>query len=189
MPDHKKIIATVRCWVETVVIELNLCPFAKRELLRNRVRFAVTDAETETQLLSALEHELELLETTDSTETTLLIHPNVLQDFYAYNQFLDVADALLVELGLDGIYQLASFHPDYQFADTDPDDAENYTNRSPYPLLHLIREASLTRAIESYPGTDLIPDRNIALLKNMGHEKMQAILQACFQNNHKATLK
>ena len=185
MPDHNKIIATVRCWVETVVIELNLCPFAKRELARNRVRFAVTDAETETQLLAALQHELELLETTDSTETSLLIHPGVLQDFYVYNQFLDDADALLVQLGLDGIYQLASFHPDYQFAGTDPDDAENYTNRSPWPMLHLIREASLTRAIDSYPGAEQIGQHNIALLKSMGSAKMQALLLACFEDTVK----
>ncbi|MGB5396848.1 MAG: DUF1415 domain-containing protein [Gammaproteobacteria bacterium] len=182
MPDHDNTIEAVKRWLESVVIELNLCPFARRELVRNRVRFSVTKAESEAQLLAALQTELELLTADDSVETTLLIHPGVLQDFYDYNQFLDSADVLLVQLELDGIYQVASFHPDYQFADTDPDDVENYTNRSPYPLLHLIREASLSRAIDSYPDTHLIPERNIALLKSMGREKMQVLLQACFKD-------
>jgi hypothetical protein len=189
MLDHENTIEAVKRWVDSVVIELNLCPFARRELVRNRVRFCVTEAQTEAQLLAALQVELELLTADDSVETTLLIHPGVLQDFYDYNQFLDSADELLLQLELDGIYQVASFHPDYQFADTDPDDVENYTNRSPYPLLHLIREASLTRAIDSYPDSDLIPERNIALLKSMGRKQMQALLQACFQNNHRAILK
>ena len=126
---------------------LNLCPFAKRELLANRVRFSVTQVATEEQLLAELQGELERLNSDDSIETTLLIHPEVLQDFYCYNQFLDYVDGLLREMALEGVYQVASFHPDYQFGGTEPDDAENYTNRSPYPILQLIREASLEKAV------------------------------------------
>ncbi len=123
---------------------------------------------------------LELLTRDESIETTLLIHPNVLQDFATYNQFLDLVDALLEQLELEGIYQVASFHPDYQFAGSDPDATRNYTNRSPYPVLHLLREESLERAIAGYPGVEEIPERNIELLEGMGAEKMQALLRACF---------
>lgn len=159
---------------------LNLCPFAKLELVRGRVRFATTAAATQAQLLAALEAELSLLDAEPAIETTLLIHPGVLQDFLDYNQFLDDADALLGALGLEGVYQIASFHPQYQFGGTGSDDAENYTNRSPYPLLHLIREASLEQAIERYPGVEKIPAQNIALMNHLGRERLQALLSACF---------
>ena len=162
------------------MIGLNLCPFAKRELLQNRVRFSVTEATTEEQLLVDLQAELELLNSDEAVETTLLIHPEVLQNFYDYNQFLNYADNLLVQMELEGVYQIASFHPDYQFSGTGPDDVENYTNRSPYPMLHLIREESLEQAIANYPDPDQIPVRNVELLKSMGREKMQVLLQACF---------
>jgi hypothetical protein len=162
------------------VVGLNLCPFAKRELVNDRVRFAVTDSTTEEQLLAALQAELELLNNDANIETTLLIHAYVLQDFYDYNQFLNVADELLLQMNLDGVYQVASFHPHYQFGGTAPDDAENYTNRSPYPMLHLIREESLERAIAGYPDVDQVPERNIALMNRLGQEKLQALLQACF---------
>lgn len=173
-------VRPVRQWVETLVVGLNLCPFAKAELLKDRVRFVTTASATEEQLLAALQSELALLDSDPSIETTLLIHPGVLQDFQDYNQFLDAADALLVELELEGIYQIASFHPDYQFGGTEPDDAENYTNRSPYPLLHLLREASLERAIERYPGVGKIPAQNIALMNRLGRERLQALLSGCF---------
>ena len=178
--DHEKIIKAVRHWVETLVVGLNLCPFAKRELINNRVRFTVTDATTEQQLLETLQAELQLLNNDPSVETTLLIHPNVLQDFYDYNEFLDYADGLLIQLELDSIYQIASFHPNYQFADTEPDDVDNYSNRSPYPLLHLIREQSLERAIANYPNSDQIPQRNVELLRSLGSKKMQALFQSHF---------
>ena len=161
-------------------MDLNLCPFAKRELARNRVRFVVTQATNEEQLLIALETELELLNGDAEIETTLLIHPGVLQDFYDYNQFLNFSDSLLAVMGLEGVYQVASFHPDYQFGGTEPDDAENYTNRSPCPMLHLIREESLERAIDEYPDVDEIPARNVQLVNSLGTEKLQVLLQACF---------
>ena len=164
-------------------MDLNLCPFAKRELVKNRVRFAVTQATTEEQLLTALQTELELLSRESSIETTLLIHPNVLHDFYDYNQFLSYAEGLLVQMKLEGVYQVASFHPDYRFAGTKPADAENYTNRSPYPLLHLIREESLERAIAAYPDVDTIPLRNTELMNTLGEDKLQKLLQACFDGS------
>jgi hypothetical protein len=175
----EKTVRPVEQWVETLVVGMNLCPFAKREMVNNRVRFTTTASTTEEQLLVALQTELELLNIDPSIETTLLIHTDVLQDFYDYNRFLGYADSLLVEMKLEGIYQIASFHPDYQFDATEPDDAENYTNRSPYPMLHLIREASLERVIADYPDVDQIPVRNVALMNNLGQEKLQALLKSC----------
>ena len=170
-------IRVVRQWVEDVVVELNLCPFAKRELIADRVRFVVTDATSENELLETLAFELEFLGSTPSIETTLVIHPHVLGDFSLYNQFLDNADRLLVALKLEGVFQVASFHPDYQFADTKADDAENYTNRSPYPVLHLLREESLERVIASTPDIDQIPKRNIETMNRVGTESLRSMLR------------
>ena len=178
--NKEDIIQTVENWVEKVVVGLNFCPFAQREMARNRVRFAVSEAQDWDWLVRDLEAELALLVSDESVETTLLIHPGVLQDFYDYNDFLDVAHGLLIEQELEGVIQIASFHPDYRFADTLPGDVENYTNKSPYPMLHLIREASLEEAIANYPDVDLIPDRNIAKAEALGAENMKALLQACF---------
>ncbi len=180
--ENDTVIRSVRHWVETVVVGLNLCPFAKRPLVKNRIRFHVSDAATEEQLLSDLEAELNYLKHESTVETTLLIHPKVLQDFYTYNQFLGTADSLLSLMEMEGVFQIASFHPDYQFGGTEPGDVENYTNRSPYPMLHLIREESLEQAIANYPDADLIPERNIALLKRLGQGKIQALLKACYDD-------
>lgn len=174
-----RIIAAVQRWVKSFVVDMNLCPFAKRELSSNRVRFASTAAKTEEELLLALQTELELLDSDTAIATTLLIHADVLQDFDEYNQFLDYADALLRQTGLEGVYQIASFHPDYRFAGAGPDDAENYTNRSPYPLLHIIREESLARAIAQSADADQVPARNIALMNKLGQDKLRALLQTC----------
>ncbi len=174
-------VQSVKKWLKTFVVEMNLCPFARDEILNKRVRFASTRAITEEQLLMSLQDELELLNSDPAIETTLLIHANVLQDFYDYNQFLSYADKLLLQMGLEGIYQIASFHPDYQFDGTNPDDAENYTNRSPYPLLHLLREASLERAIADYPDVDQISVRNVALMNSLGHNKLQALFESLFK--------
>lgn len=177
--NNDKVAGTVRRWLESVVIELNLCPFAKHELANDRVRFAVTDAASEEGLLMALESELELLQRDASIETTLLIHPAVLEDFYDYNEFLNFADGLLVQMKLEGVFQIASFHPNYQFGGTDPDDLENYTNRSPHPILHIIREDSLGKVIAEHPDTGQIPSRNIAKMNSLGRSKLQDLLQAC----------
>ena len=172
------VAAVVRQWLESLVIELNLCPFARRELINDRVRFAVTGATTEDELLNALRAELELLGANTSIETTLLIHPEVLCDFADYNQFLDAVDSLLRYLELEGIYQVASFHPDYQFGGTEPNDVENFTNRAPYPLLHILREESLERAIAEFPDVEQIPERNITLMNSMGEEQLRRLWQA-----------
>ena len=135
---------------------LNLCPFAKRELVNDRIRFSVSDVESEEQLLFALDAELDLLDRCPEVETTLLIHPLALSQFEAYNHFLGYCDELLLTLGFDGVYQIASFHPHYCFQGCEPDDAQNYTNRSPYPMLHLIREESLERAILQCAGNTFL---------------------------------
>jgi hypothetical protein len=166
-----------RQWLESIVIEMNLCPFAKRELDSERVRFSVSAADDELQLLQALEFELQLLFGDDSIGTTLLIHPRVLTDFDDFNQFLNLADELLLQMNLEGIFQIASFHPDYQFADTQPDDAGNFTNRSPYPTLHILREASLTQAIARYPGVQHIPARNIETMNALGIEQLRTLFR------------
>ncbi len=181
LENDEEIIQAVRQWVETFVVGMNLCPFAKRELVKNRVRFVTTAATTAEQLLQVLQTELELLNADPSVETTLLIHPAVLQDFYDFNDFLGYADSLLVDMELEGIYQLASFHPDYQFGGTRPGDAENYTNRAPYPVLHLLREESLERVIADYPDVDDIPERNIALMNSLGQDKLEALLKLCLK--------
>jgi len=176
-----EIVEATRRWVEQVVVAFNLCPFAKRELMKERVRFVVSKATDEATLLDELAHELALLNVDQAVETTLLIHPQVLQDFYQYNDFLEAADELLVDMDLEGVYQVASFHPDYQFGGTEPNDVENYTNRSPYPMLHLLREDSLSQAIDNYPEVDLIPERNIECMNEQGLEKMQSLLAVCLK--------
>lgn len=176
-----EIVEATRRWVEQVVVAFNLCPFAKRELMKERVRFVVSKATDEATLLDELAHELALLNVDQAVETTLLIHPQVLQDFYQYNDFLEAADEVLVDMDLEGVYQVASFHPDYQFGGTELNDVENYTNRSPYPMLHLLREDSLSQAIDNYPEVDLIPERNIECMNEQGLEKMQSLLAACLK--------
>jgi len=183
-----EIIAAVQRWVKSFVVDMNLCPFAKRELTRNRIRFALTAAKTEEALLMALQAELELLDSDTAIETTLLIHVNVLQDFDDYNQFLNYTDKLLRQTGLEGVYQIASFHPHYRFDGTESDDAENYTNRSPYPMLHIIREESLARAIAESANVDRIPARNIALMNNLGQDRLRTLLQACINGDRKIEL-
>lgn len=151
-------------WLNKVVIGLNLCPFSGKPTRENRVRFRVSMVRVEEEVLADLVAEMELLDRTPATEleTTLLIIPNALNDFFDYTQFLAWAQAQLKRQGWQGVYQLASFHPDYCFAGADPDDSENLTNRAPYPIIHIIREASLEQALKYYEGVDEIPDRNKA---------------------------
>jgi uncharacterized protein len=166
------IVADIRKWLEKAVIGLNLCPFAKAVQVKNQIRYAVSDAQTEDELLNILITELQFLAATDpaQTDTTLLIHPDVMSDFLDYNDFLDVADAAVEELGLSGEIQIASFHPHYQFADTEPDDITNYTNRAPYPTLHLLRETSVERAVAAFPEAADIFDNNMETLRKLGIE-------------------
>ena len=165
-------IAATRRWLERAVIGLNLCPFAKAVHAKDQVRFVLSDATTPGALLAQLGEELLLLRATDpdAIDTTLLVHPGVLGDFLDYNDFLDQADALVESLGLEGVLQVASFHPDYRFAGTHPDDAENRTNRSPHPTLHLLREDSVARAVAAFPDPDAIVSRNIETLRRLGDE-------------------
>jgi hypothetical protein len=179
--SNENIVQATQKWVKTMVVGMNLCPFAKREVVKNRVRYTVAESTAQEQLLMDLKIELELLNNDSSIETTLLIHPSILQDFYDYNDFLELADSLLIDMELEGIYQIASFHPNYQFGGTNFDDAENYTNRSPYQMLHLIREASLEKAVANYPDPEDIPERNINLMNELGADKMKVLLEECFQ--------
>jgi len=169
----------VKQWLNSVVIELNLCPFAKREYQLDRIRFKASKARSEQEVLQDLVVELSLLNKRDEIETTLLILPTALENFLLFNDFLGFAESLLEEMKLDGVFQLASFHPDYQFAGTNPDDVENYTNRAPYPILHILRETSLDKAVANHPNTEQIPIDNIAMMKKLGNEHMQALLAAC----------
>lgn len=165
-------VAATRRWLERAVIGLDLCPFAKAVYVREQIRYRVSEAETPEVLLDDLLEELEGLAQADpaTTDTTLLIHPRVLGDFHDYNDFLGAADAAVAGLGLTGTIQVASFHPAYQFAGTAPDDIENFTNRSPYPMLHLLREASVERAVAAFPDARRIFEKNIETLRRLGHE-------------------
>ena len=169
--EGRRVVAATRDWLEKAVIGLGLCPFAERVYLRRQIRYHVSQETSTSGLLRELEAELRHLHGADpaACETTLLIHPHVLGDFADYNQFLDEADATVRALGLEGALQVASFHPAYRFAGTGADDIENYSNRSPYPMLHLLREASVTRAVESFPGVGEIAARNAATLSALGH--------------------
>lgn len=173
----EQIIQETRDWLERAVIGLNLCPFAKPVHEAGKVGYYVSTANNPEDLLLDLGDALEQLAQTpiDQTETVLLIHPWVLNDFLAYNDFLDVVDELVESMELDGLLQVASFHPDYQFSGTQADDISNYSNRSPYPTLHLLRESSIDQAVASYPDTDRIYERNIEKLQTLGHEGWQAL--------------
>ncbi|MBC3886324.1 DUF1415 domain-containing protein [Undibacterium griseum] len=170
--SQQEIIAQTENWLEKAVIGLNLCPFAKAVQVKKQIRYVVSSAETPQALLHDLQQELETLAeaSPEKIDTTLLIHPFVLNDFLDFNDFLDVADGLLEELDLDGILQIANFHPDYQFAETSPDDMSNYTNRSPFPTLHLLREDSISRAVEAYPEAEAIFEKNIETMEQLGVE-------------------
>jgi hypothetical protein len=172
-------VAATRRWLERAVIGLNLCPFAKAVYVKQQVRFVLSEAATADALLDELVAELSHLAATDpaTTDTTLLIHPRVLTDFLDYNDFLDQADAAVAALGLEGEIQVASFHPQYQFAGTAPDDVSNCTNRSPYPTLHLLREASIDRAVAAYPDPDVIVQRNIETLEQLGSDGWDRLLR------------
>ena len=171
-PDSATVTDHTRQWLEKAVIGLNLCPFAKAPHVKNLVRISVSQARHLDGFLEDLDRELQLLGDTpaDELETTLLVHPTLFPDFDTFNQMLDIADAAVVDNGLEGIVQIAPFHPNFQFEGTDSDDIGNYTNRSPYPTLHLIREDSIAKAAQAFPDASAIFERNIALLEKMGHE-------------------
>ncbi|NLA68253.1 MAG: DUF1415 domain-containing protein [Gammaproteobacteria bacterium] len=170
-------ISDTRRWIEKAVIGLNLCPFAKAVVARGQVRIVLSGARDEAALLAQLGEELLHLRDTPAevVDTTLVVHPHVLQDFLDYNDFLDSAEGLVEELGLEGVLQVASFHPRYRFAGSGADDIANYTNRSPWPTLHLLREDSVSRAVAAFPDPDAIVGRNIEALRELGHEGWRAL--------------
>lgn len=183
--DTSLVINSSRRWVESVVVRHGLCPFASRVLEDNKLHFVVSEAVDTTSLVNDLIEELLHINhhSADELETTLLIHPYVLTDFQEYNEFLDVVDAVIDEAGLHGVIQVASFHPNYQFADSDADDAANYTNRSPFPMLHLLRESSIDQAVRDWTrnghNMEDIPLTNVTSLRRMGIKLLEQQLLAC----------
>jgi len=171
------LLAQVEHWLDNVVIGLNLCPFARKPRQDNQIRFKLSEAGTSEQLLNDLYDELSLLENTppQEIETTLIIVSNMLADFDGYNQFLDSVDDLLASFGWTGTFQVASFHPDYCFSDTHPDDIENLTNRAPAPVLHLIREQSMERALKHITAPDEIFKRNIDTMHRLTDEQIKTL--------------
>jgi hypothetical protein len=178
-PDDPFIVET-RAWVERVVIGLKLCPFAPAPALKGLIRYATSEVETPEALLEDLATELQHLVASppEEVETTLLVHPQVLQDFHDFNDFLEIADEALRMWGLEGEIQIASFHPQYQFAGTDPDDIGNATNRSPYPMLHLLREQSIARAVDAFGDTRSISAANLETLEKLGPAGLAALRRA-----------
>ena len=166
----EEVLKQTRHWLEAAVIGLNLCPFAKSVYVKNQVRLVVSKARHADDLLEELDRELDLLVATPAseTDTTLLIHPTLFEDFLDFNDFLEVAEGVLDEHGLEGVIQIASFHPQFQFEGSEPDDISNYSNRAPFAILHLLREDSVERAVEAFPQADAIFEANIATLQNLG---------------------
>ena len=173
----EQVLAATRLWLEKAVIGLNLCPFAKAVYVKNQVRLVVSHARHADDLLEELDRELDLLVATpaEQVDTTLLIHPTLFDDFLDFNDFLEVADGVVDEHGLEGVVQLASFHPKFQFDGTEPDDIGNYTNRAPFAILHLLREESVERAVEAFPQAETIFEENIKTLENLGHSGWKAL--------------
>ncbi len=175
--NRDEIVAATRQWLEKAVIGLNLCPFAKSVYVKNQVRIVVSDAKHADAFLEELDRELEFLAEADpqDVDTTLLVHPTLFRDFLDFNEIAGIAEEAVAEHELEGVIQVASFHPRFQFDDTAEDDIGNFTNRSPYPTLHLLREASVERAVEAYPDVETIYERNIETLKKLGHDGWNAL--------------
>ncbi len=180
MPDLELLIAeqTLK-WVRTFIIEYNLCPFAKGPVNKGQLKIQVSNSQKKSQALEDLMTEIFVLDENPKIETTLLVFSQSFKDFFAYLDFVELAERLINELEYEGIYQLATFHPDYYFADADPEDVANYTNRSPYPMVHLLREERLEKAIAAYGDTDGIPEKNITTMNDLGLEKIKSILENC----------
>lgn len=178
MTIESQVVADTQDWLDKAVIGLNLCPFAKAVVAKQQVRMAVCmDSEPE-QVLQMLQQEMQLLVDTDAAvlDTTLLIAPNLLPDFLDFNEFLFDCDSVLVSMELEGVLQIADFHPRYQFAGTQPDDISNFTNRAPYPTLHLLREESIDKAVAAFPDASLIYERNVQVLEALGKEGWEGLV-------------
>jgi hypothetical protein len=178
-------IEKTKNWLEKIVIGLNLCPFAKHPFKSDKIRYVLHKGNDLNVLSETLVAELRLLAKADSVEleTTLIIVPDSLFDFEDYLNYVDFSEQILEELELDGVIQVASFHPLYQFDGTKTDDVENYTNRSPYPMLHLLKESSVTWAVDNFPDVDEIPNKNIETMKNLGIEKVKEYWISDFSPN------
>jgi hypothetical protein len=180
MNNNKAYIDATQTWLQTVIIKHNICPFAKNEFDRQRIRFTVDHNTDIENILLSLMAECDVLDSNHDITTTLLIYASMFADFHDYLDFVTLAESLLIEQGYEGIYQLASFHPDYCFENALIDDAANYTNRSPYPMLHLLRESSIEYAVNQYPEVNSIPENNIQLTRKLGLEQMRCLLAACY---------
>ena len=174
---EEQVLAATKQWLEKAVIGLNLCPFAKAVYVKNQVRLVVSKARHADDLLEELDRELDLLVATPAEEidTTLLIHPGLFDDFLDFNDFLEIAEGVVDEHGLEGVVQLASFHPKFQFDGTEPDDIGNYTNRAPFAILHLLREESVDKAVEAFPQAEAIFEENLRTLEKLGHAGWDAL--------------
>jgi hypothetical protein len=179
--NEEQVIAATRHWIEKAVIGLNLCPFARAVWVKNQVRIVVSTARHIDGLLDDLDRELDLLKDTpaEQIDTTLIVHPTLFPDFEVFNDFLGIADEVVAEHDLEGVIQVASFHPDYQFEGTEPDDITNATNRSPFPTLHLLREDSVARAVASEGGdAEAIVARNMDTLRRLGPQGWRELMSA-----------
>lgn len=184
--NHCDITDQTRCWLEKIVMGFRFCPFASQPFLQQRIRYAVCHHDSLELCMTQLVNECIILDNDSSIETTLLIFSQALQNFDDYLDALELAQQLLVQQGYEGTYQLAGFHPQYRFADSDDNDAANYTNRSPWPMLHLLRENSIEKALSSYTSPDTIPEHNIAFCRSRGIAFFQAMLDECIKlNSHK----
>lgn len=185
--NQASVIQQIQCWLKSIIIDLNFCPFANREWLKNSIRYSIVEntepSPDEQQILHSslqkLAEEFQYLDRHPQTETTLLIFPQTFSKFDDFLTLIDYANQLLLDLGYEATYQLAHFHPDYCFDGTEASDAANYTNRSPCPILHLLREASLEKAIENHPDVSGIPETNIKVARDLGSDKIQSLLNHC----------
>ena len=173
------IITQTANWIKSVVIGCNFCPFAAKAVLKKSIRYVVMRDATVADSLEKMVEELRFLDESEDVETTLIIFPTDFTDFEEYLDFVDLAESLTSDMEYDGVYQIASFHPDYCFAGADEDDPANYTNRSIYPMLHLLREESITNAIEHFPDPEGIPEQNITFAQQKGLKYMQVLRAAC----------
>ncbi|MBL7813447.1 MAG: DUF1415 domain-containing protein [Saprospiraceae bacterium] len=185
MKEQKQMIETTKLWLERFVIGLNLCPFAKHPFKNGKIRYVVFEGDDLEKLTeTVLKEANELAETSPSVlETTLIILPEVLGEFEEYLEYLEMVEYIFAEVDFEGVIQVASFHPDYQFEDTEITDVENYTNRSPFPMLHLLREDSVTRAIEAYPEVGDIPEKNIQTMNDLGSTRVKQMLDEIIRTN------
>ncbi|MFT4665711.1 MAG: hypothetical protein ACI9XB_002668 [Gammaproteobacteria bacterium] len=180
MRDQAKqqtIITESKSWVERVVIGCNFCPFAGKAFIENKIHFEVVHSEALNDQLESILLELQRLDSRDDLETTLILFPSQFLEFESYLDFVSLAEGLLVAHDYEGVYQIASFHPNYIFAGSDEDDPANFTNRSPYSMVHLLRESSVSKAVDLYPDVDAIPERNIDFARKKGLEGMKKLLE------------